>query len=164
MTGGLNIPDQLHVVEGLAPVTPSSSTPDYVSLKNARAVEVFIHAKNGTTVTGSAITLLQASAVAGTGEKALAFTTYYKVDDTAAADAPWTKVAAASNTFTTNNTNSKNYTYRIPVDPASLDVANGFDCIRAGTANAANTTISVFYMIVPKHGGNAQKFPSFIVD
>lgn len=161
---GINILDRIHVVEGLAPVVPSSSTPDYVSLKLARQVGVLIHAKNATTVTGSAITLKQASAVAGTGEKALPFTTYYSKVDTGAADAPWTKQTASSNTFTTDNTNSKNSLYFIPIDPASLDINNGFDCIRAGTGNATAATITVFYVIVPKYGGDPEVFPSFIVD
>jgi hypothetical protein len=164
MYGGGNLIDDIHVVEGLAPATPSTSTPDYISLKDCRDVGVLIHVKNGTTVTGSAITLKQATAVAGTSEKALAFTTYFSVSDTAAADAPWTKNTATSNTFTTATTNSKNYLYFIPVDPATLDTSNAFDCLRAGTGDGANTTVSVFYLCRPKFGGNARNFPSMIVD
>jgi hypothetical protein len=165
MNGGICIPDKLHVVEGLAPATPSTSTPDYVSLKNALAVEVLVHVKNGTTVTGSAITLKQASAVAGTGEKALAFNWVWVKSDTAAADAPWTKTAVTSNTFTTLTTNSKNAFYRIPVDPASLDLANDFDCLRAGTGDAVNTTVTVLYLMQFKDGaGNATSYPSAIID
>ena len=164
MGGGLNILDHLHIVEGLAPAVPSTSTPDYISLKNAESVLVLIHAKNATTVTGSAITLKQATAVAGTLEKPLGFAKYYKKEDTGAADAPWTKVAAASDTFTTLTTNSKNTLYAIPVDPASLDLASGFDCIRAGTGDATAATISVYYLIRPKHGGDPALFASAIVD
>jgi hypothetical protein len=164
MSGSINILDRLHVVEGLAPVVPSSSTPDYVSLKDARCAGVLIHAKNATTVTGSAITLLQAKTVAGGGEKALPFTAYYVKADTAAADAPWTKVTATSNTFTTDATDSKNALYFIPVDPASLDVTAEFDCIRAGTANATAATISVLYLIEPKFGGNPALMKPAIVD
>lgn len=164
MTGGINILDHLHVVEGLAAAVPSSSTPDYISLKNAKAVLVLVHYKNATTVTGSAITLKQATAVAATGEKALALPFYYVVNDNATADAPWTKVTATSDTFTTDNTNSKNGYYAIPVDPASLDTANGFDCLRAGTGNATAATIDVTYLVVPKFGGNPATVASMIVD
>lgn len=164
MLGGLNLIDRIHFVEGLAPATPSSSTPDYISLKNAKVVGVLIHYKNATTVTGSAITLKQATDVSGTSEKALSFTTYFSKTDTGAADAPWSKATAASDTFTADNTNSKNGFYFIPIDPASLDLANGFDCVRAGTANATAQTITVIYVIVPAYGGNARNYPSFIVD
>jgi hypothetical protein len=108
--------------------------------------------------------LKQATAVAGTSEKTLSFTTYYAKTDTAAADAPWTKSTATSDTFTTLATDSKNSLYFIPVDPASLDVANGFDCVRAGTGNATAATISVFYLIRTKNAGNPKLVPSFIID
>lgn len=160
----LNILDDIHIVEGLGPVVPSTSTPDYISLKNAHSVGVLIHVKNATTVTGSAITVKQATAVAGTSEKALSFTTYYKKEDTAAADAPWTKSTATSDTFTTLATNSLNSLYFIPIDPASLDTANGFDCIRAGTGDATAATVSVYYLIRPKNAGNPKLVPKFIVD
>lgn len=163
MISGNNLLDFVYPVEGLAAVTPSTSTPDYISLKNVHSVLVKIHVKNGTTVTGSAITLKQATAVAGTGEKALPFTTYYRVADTGAADAPPTKVTAASNTFTTNTTNSKNYYYLIPVSPSMLDSDGGFDCLRAGTGDAVNTTVVVEYLVRPLLGG-VNNMPSFIID
>jgi hypothetical protein len=163
--GGINIPDKIHIVNGLSMTTPSTSTPAYISLKNAMAVEVRIKVKNGSTVTGSAITLKQASAVANTGEKALAFNWVYVDGDTAAADVPWVKTAVTSNTFTTLTTNSKLAYYRIPVDPASLDLANNFDCIRAGTGDGVNTTLDVDYLIIYKDGyGNAGAYPSAILD
>lgn len=163
MTGGIRLVDKIQVVHGLGPVTPSSSVPDYVSLKDARSAEVLITVLNGSTVTGSAITLLQAQAAANTGEKALAFTQYFANTDPANSSA-LTLTNAASNTFTTLNTNSKTLVYRIPVDPASLDVANGFDCIRAGTGNGANTTVAVHYLIESKYGGNYATHPNAVVD
>ena len=134
-------------VHGLAIAVTSSSTPDYVSMKNWRKCAVVIKILNGSTVTGSAITLKQATAVAGTSEKALAFTKMYQNIDCAAADA-LAEVAVVSNTFTTDTTNSKMLMYVIDVDVASLDRANGFDCIRAGAGNSANTlTIDITYYL-----------------
>jgi hypothetical protein len=147
-----NIPliDQGKFVIGLDPAVPSTSTPDYVSLKNANRVTVLILVKNATTVTGSAITLKQATAVAGTGEKALAFDTVYVNTDTAAGDT-LTKTAVTSNTFTTNATNSKNLMYQIEVKASDLDVTNGFDCIRAGTGDATAATVTVLYFLHSNH-------------
>lgn len=138
------------LVTGLAPITPSSSTPDYVSLKGVIKFTAVILCDNATTVTGSAITLKQASDVAATGEKALAFTKMWANTDTAAGDT-LTETAVTSNTFTTSTTNAKNLIYVIEVDPAELDVDNSFDCIRVGTGDAANTVVSVLYILELKH-------------
>lgn len=134
------------IVSGLAPILPSSSTPDYVSMKNASHITILILADNATSVTGSAITLKQATAVAGTSEKALAFSYQWANTDTGASDT-LVKTAVTSDTFTTDDTNNKNLMYVIEVDAADLDVSNGFDCIRAGTGNAAATVISVAYIV-----------------
>ena len=146
MNVNAKLPDQAKIVTGLAPITPSTSTPDYVSLKNYARATVIIMADNAATVTGSAITLKQATAVAGTNEKALAFTTMYANTDTGASDT-FTATAVTSNTFTTDTTNNKNLLYVIDIEADDLDVANSFDCIRAGTANAVNTAVSVLYIL-----------------
>lgn len=133
-------------VTGLAPITPSSSTPDYVSLKNYGHFTAVITIDNGATVTGSAITLKQAQDVAGTNEKALAFTVVGANTDTGAGDA-LTETAVTSNTFTTDTTNNKNLMYVLEVDPAELDLANNFDCIRVGTGDAVNAVTNVLYYL-----------------
>lgn len=143
-TGQLH--EQTKIVTGLAPITPSTSTPDYVSLKNYGKVTAIITADNATTVTGSAITLKQATAVAGTGEKALAFTKVWANTDTGAADA-LTETAVTSDTFTTDTTNAKNLMYVLEVDATDLDMDNSFDCIRVGTADAVSTVVSVVYVL-----------------
>ena len=140
------IVDQMKVVTGLAPITPSTSTPDYVSLKDYTHLTAVILVDNATTVTGSAITLKQATAVAGTGEKALEFDYVWANTDTAAGDA-LTKTAVTSDTFTTDDTDAKNLMYVIEVDASDLDTANSFDCVRVGTADAANTVLSVCYIL-----------------
>lgn len=138
--------EQVKIVEGLLGVVPSTSTPDYVSLKNYAKCTVLIFVKNATTVTGSAITLKQATAVAGTSEKALSFTTAKRNIDTAAAD-QLSDFTVTSDTFTTNSTNSKNLMYVIEVDASQLDVNNGFDCLRAGTGDATAATVTVIYIL-----------------
>lgn len=152
--------EQAKLVTGLAAVVPSTSTPDYVSMKYYEKLTVIIMVKNATTVTGSAITLKQATSVAAGSEKALAFDTVYVNTDVAASDA-LTETAVTSDTFTTNSTNSKNLLYVIEVDAADLDTDNGFDCVRAGTGDATAATVSVLYVLWgPKYSIN----PSAIVD
>lgn len=138
--------DFLTPVTGLAPTTPSTSTPDYVSLKGYDGMVAYIIVDNGNTVTGSAITLKQATAVAGTAEKALAFSTAYRNIDTGAAF-PLAEFTVTSDTFTTDATNAKNLLYVVDVPVSSLDVANGFDCVRVGTGDAANTVLAVLYVL-----------------
>lgn len=150
----LRLHEFLKPVTGLAPITPSSSVPDYVCLKNFQRLYVVISIDNGATVTGTAVTLKQATAVANTGEKALAFSTVWANTDTDAADA-LTSTAVTSNTFTSDTTNNKNLMYVLDVDPADLDTANNFDCVRVGTGDGVNAVTSVLYLLAHKYPGSS---------
>jgi hypothetical protein len=109
----------------------------YISMKGYRKLQIVIDIANGTTVTGAAVTLKQATAVAGTGEKALAFTRMLANIDTGASST-MVETAVVANTFTTDTTNSKNLRYVLEVDSEQLDIAGGFDCVRVdGTGHAA---------------------------
>jgi len=163
MIGNLQLHEIATPVTGLAPITPSTSTPDYVCLKNFQRVMVVILVDNATTVTGSAITLKQATTVAAGGEKAIAFTRMWTNEDTAAGDT-LTETAVTSNTFTTDDTDAKNLIYVMEVDIADLDVKNGFDCVRAGTADATAAVLSVLYLLYPARYGQTAGGPSAIVD
>jgi len=137
------------IVTGLAPITPSSSTPDYVSVKDYARATIILLVDNGTTVTGSAITVKQATAVAGTGEKAVEFDWVYVNTDTGASDT-LVKTAVTSDTFTTDTTNAKNLLYVIEIDVAAqLDIDNSFDCLRVGTGNGANMVLAALYVLHP---------------
>lgn len=142
------------IVTGLSPIVPSTSTPDYVVMENYRKLTAIITVTNATTVTGSAITLKQATAVAGTGEKALAFTSVLANTDTDASDL-LTATAVTSSTFTTDDTNSKNLIYVVEIDASDLDTAKGFNCVRVGTGDATSATVSVVYILSePRYATN----------
>lgn len=120
----------------------------YVSLKNYRKLTIIVSIADGTTVTGSTITLKQATTVAGASEKALAFTRMLANVDYASS-ATMVETAVTSNTFTTQTTNSLNSLYIIEVNAEDLDVANGFDCVRLdGTGHAATASRGVCVMYV----------------
>jgi hypothetical protein len=119
---------------------------DYVSLKGYERATILIQVDNATTVTGGAITLKQATAVAGTSEKALAFSSMWANTDCAAGDT-LTETAVTSNTFTTDTTDNKNLMYVIEVAADDLDVANGFDCIRVDSLLMANAVGAVTYIL-----------------
>lgn len=118
----------------------------YVSLKNYRKVQVVIDILNATTVTGTTVTLKQATAVAGTGEKALAFTRMLSNIDVAASQV-LSETAVTSNTFTTDTTNSKRLRYVIDVDSDTLDADNGFDCFRVDCTGANASLGTVTYLL-----------------
>lgn len=141
----------------------AADTADYVSMKHYRKCAILIDVLNGSTVTGSVITLKQATAVAGTGEKALAFTKMWANTDCAATDT-LVETTVSSNTFTTATTNGKILQYVIDVDASMLDVANGFDCLRLGSVASINTlTFTVAYFLyVPRY--QASPLASAIID
>lgn len=147
MTVSLNarLDEQVTPIVAAAGLLLTSTLGDttYVSMKGYRKLQIIITIADGTTVTGSTITLKQATAVAGTGEKALAFTRMLANTDYAASKT-MVETAVTSNTFTTQTTNSKDSVYIIDVDADSLDVANGFDCVRVdGTGHTATASRGV---------------------
>ncbi len=127
----MRLTDNKKIVTGLAPVLMATTggDADYVSLKGYESLSIILSIKNATTVTGTAITLKQATTVAGGSEKALAFTKMWANIDAGASDT-LAETAVTSNTFTTDTTNSKDLLYVMEVDASDLDVANGFDCVR----------------------------------
>jgi hypothetical protein len=127
----------------------------YVSMKNYNKLQIIIAIADGTTVTGSAITLKQATDVAASGEKALAFTRSLQNRDWAAGKV-MTETAITANTFTTvNGSNSKIQLYILDVDSSTLDTAGGFDCVRVdGTAHASTTplgSIVIYNLYNPRY-------------
>lgn len=137
-------------------LTTTVGDTDYVSLKGHRGLMILIGINDGTTVTGSTITLKQATDVAGTSEKALSFTRMLANTDWAAGKV-LTETAVASNTFTTQTTNSKISVYVIDVRAEDLDLANGFDCVRLdGTGHASTTPlgVQVWFLLYGKRYSN----------
>ena len=148
MLQSLKLVDVAKVVQGCPPAAldTAAGDGDYVSLKNFDRLTILLAVKNATTVTGGVITLKQATAVAGTSEKALAFSKVWANTDTNAGDT-LTEIAVTSDTFTTDTTNSKNLLYVIEVKADDLDRANGFDCVRIDSASMANAVGAVLYVL-----------------
>lgn len=150
--------DVAKIVTGCAPaaLTSTAGDGDYVSLKGADGVTVVLSILNaGSGNTGGTVTLLQATAVAGTSEKALAFTRMLANIDCAASDTMVETVVTA-NTFTSPTTNSKLLLYIIDVPASSLDVANGFDCFRFdSTGMVAAIGCAMYYLWPQRYAGSA---------
>ena len=149
----MTIPEQTPTTMALVPATDAAGrTSSYFSLKNsAKAYAVFyITQGNAATI---ACDVLQASAVAGTGSKAISGTCrIWSTADiaTAATAMPSRQTDAASFTTSAALTNK---VVVIEIDPAvNLDLANGFDCValRTGASNVANLTAASITFVAPR--------------
>ena len=138
--------------------TGAASTGDWVSLKNYAKL-IFVIQTGAWAAGTSAITLEQATAVAGTSNKELAFTDYSDDETTSGTQA---KKAATSNTFTIGTAHKL---YVIEVDAMMLDIAGGFDCVTIkGASPGANADFYgvTCYGMGSRYQGAAQ--PSAIID
>lgn len=149
----------LEVLPILDPATDAAGRSSRaVSLKNYTGViklVVYVNQGNAATVL---LTPEQCSAVAGTGNKAIAVAPIFSAQDLATTTVSVRATAAAA--FTTSAAVlAKRVEFLI--DPSGMDVAGGFDCIRltTGASNVANIT-SAFIVARPKQavelGNNAR--------
>jgi hypothetical protein len=160
---GTQLVHQKKIIHAFTGVPSSASLP-YVSLKNYQHLTVVIAVQNATTVTGSAVGLSQATAVAGTGAKVLPFSKAWRNIDQGADDA-LAEFAVSSNTFTADSTNSKRLLYVLEVEAEHLDLDGDFDCARVTLGNATAATVSVTYILsIARYSGRVEAQPSAIVD
>ena len=162
MASSFSLAQQAQIVSALAPAADAAGrTGAYVTLKNAHKAFIVVHIAQGNAATVG-LTLLQATAVAGTGSKALsANQRIWAALDVGTTDALVRQADAAS--FTTDAA-LKNKLVLFEVDPASLDTANGYDCIAVvtGASNVANITAALYELMPLRFDGNPP--PSAIVD
>lgn len=140
------LPELYKIVEAMPNATDAAGrTGDYVSLKNANACFVFVDITQGNAAT-IALTIEQATAVAGTSSKAITVAVpIWSNLDTAASD---TLVRRADAVSYTTDAGVKNKQVIFQIDPATLDIAGGFDCItvKTGASNAANLTSATYFI------------------
>lgn len=142
----ITLPEQFKIVEALAPAADAAGrTGDYVSLKNCSRATIVVHITQGNAAT-IALTVEQATAVAGTSSKAITVAVPIWSDlDTATAETLVRRTDAVS--YTTD-AGVKNKVVVFQIDPETLDIANGFDCItvKTGASNAANITQAMYLL------------------
>jgi hypothetical protein len=135
----LNIPEDVSEYSLLAPAADAAGrTSAYHSLKGAVKAWISMHINQGNAAT-VLLSPLQASAVAGTGSKAISPARISTKLDPALTS--FTKQTEAA-TFTTDAAvKAKVVVFELDLAKV-LDLANGFDCIgvSTGASNAANIT------------------------
>jgi short subunit fatty acids transporter len=149
-------------VDAFGPAAPSTAVPKWVSLKNYNRITILLSGLSDSTGGASAIALQQATAVAGTSAKALAFTLQYANIDTATSDT-FVATTVASNTFNTTAVASKSFQYVIEIQASALDVTNGFDCMQVTIGDQSHAVISAIYYLRDPRFADASP-PSAIVN
>lgn len=156
-----SVAEQLHPVNILAPAADAAGrTGAWVNTAYAAKVSVRVHVTQGNAAT-ILLSLLQATAAAGTGSKAGPTAQIWANLDTATNDT-LVRVATDAATYTTD-AGVKLKIVVFEFDASALDVANGFSYITVstGASNAANiTSVSVEFL-----GGRYQQAtpPSVVV-
>ena len=150
----MTIPEQTPTTMALVPATDAAGrTSSYFSCKNAAKVYAVFYITQGNAAT-VACDVLQASAVAGTGAKAIAGTCrlWSTADVATASTAMPSRVATDAAAFTTSAAVA-NKVVIVEIDSAvNLDIAGGFDCIalRTGASNVANLTAAAITFVAPR--------------
>lgn len=133
-------------------ITGAVQNGQYISLKNYNHLTIVII--QGAWAGGTpAVTLGQATAIAGTGAKALAMNNYWQKAGLTAS--VFAKTAVVANTF--NLPATANTVTVIEVDGEELDVANGFDCARVSIASPganADLLAVLYFLKEPRYNGS----------
>jgi hypothetical protein len=123
----------------------------YVSLKNYSRATLILHKGAGGAAEAPTITLDQATAVAGTGSKALASITRIHKKESAAdleTVALWTLVTQAAAATFVGGVQLEGL-YAIDIKAEDLDVDNGYDCFRASIADVGVTAqLAAFHCVL----------------
>lgn len=163
MATNFTLPEDAKIIGGAKPATDAAGrSARYVSCKNALKLYAIVYIDQGNAAT-IALTVTQASDVAGTGAKAITGLAriWANLDVVANGDAI---TRAADAVSYTTDAGVKEKIVVIEIDPASLDQANSFDCIKVatGASNVANIT-SVIYFATPLRYPGAGS-PSLVTD
>lgn len=157
------LPEEAKIHPALLPAADAAGRNGaWVSLKNAHKLYVVVALDQGNAAT-VALTLEQATAIAGTSAKAVTATVpIWANQDTGASDTLVRQVDAAS--FTTSAAVKGKVVIFELLPQKILDMANGFDCIRVvtGASNAANITSALYVATPLRYQGDPP--PSMVVD
>ena len=142
--------NKMNIVEAIAPQTGGTLTGDYISLKNVIKAFVVLHITQADSDT-AVITIEQAQAVANTGHTAIT-----------KAVPIWSNLACATSDVLVARTAAVSYetdaavAHKIvifEIDPATFDIANGFDCMMVKVVVGASSVVSAQYLLEQRYNG-----------
>lgn len=157
----LTLPQDMKLVVALAPKTTNGAkVGDYISLKNCSGRVWVLCCFTQAVAHATAITLEQATNVAGAGSTPITVPVpIWSNVDAAAGDTMTKRTSAVSYTLPAD---AKEMLVCFQVDAGTLD--EGYDCLTVKTAASSQATnfVSAVYVIDNKYGGASA--PSFVVD
>jgi len=153
--------EMVNIVQCFTPVDLQSgtNTGDWVSLKHYTGVLCVFHSAVGTATDDPDLTLEQATAVAGTGAKALNIVDIYtKSGATTNPNGVWTRTADNDDlgTFTDLTSAEVEFIAAIDIQTDQLDLSAGFDCVRLTCSNVggnAQLGSALYFMYGPRIEG-----------
>lgn len=125
--------ERLKIASAIVPVDlETAQDGDWVNLRDVVSLLIIFHKAAGTAGDDPTVRLQQAQDNTGTGAKDLNYTKYWIKQGTLTAIGQFTETTqtAAATTALSNTSAESEVLMAIEVDPASLDVANGFDHVR----------------------------------
>jgi hypothetical protein len=152
MSAAFCLPQETKLVTALKPQAGAALTGAYVSLKNYGRCFVMVDIDQANAAT-MAISIEQASAVAGTGSKVITVAVPIWANQDCATTDTLVRQTDAVDFTTSAAVKVKKVVFEI--DPATLDINNGFDCVCVKTAasNAANITAASYVLTTPRFSG-----------
>jgi len=161
--------EECQVVSAIVPIdlAAGANNGDWVSMKGYADLDIIVFADAGAAGEDPVLTVTQATAVAGTGSKALNFT---RVDSKVGAQTgigQFTKnTQAAGNTYTDAVSGEAENLFVIHIKAEDLDLANGFDCVQVSIPDTGATAGKIGCALYILSGARyAGQFPaSAIVD
>jgi len=164
--------ENAQIVEGFPPrdLSSGANTGDWVSLKNYKHITILFGSGVGTAGDDPTLTIQQAQDVAGTGAKALNFTTIYRKQaaTSLAAVGQWTKATQAlANSYTDSDAAEQDALWAVEFDADQLDVDGGFDCVQASVADVgvnAQPGFLLYILTEPRYPSAPESMLSAIVD
>lgn len=158
--------DWLNIHPAILPVDSQSGASSglVVSLKGYSGCLVVLEKMAGVAGDDPVVTITQAQAIAGTGEKALQISKVRQKLHATTVPGVFTEVSqAAADTYVDATSAEKAGVITVDVKATDLDIDNGFDCIRLAipdTGAGGAQRISAFYLLYgPKYGGAGQLSP-----
>jgi len=139
------LPEVTKIVEAIEPQAGAGITGDYVSLKNVHRAFVVVHITQAQANT-VAITIEQATGVLPSNSKAITVAVpIWANEDCVASDTLVRQTDAVG--FTTSAA-VKHKVIVFQIDPSTLDLVNGFDCItvKTGASHGDNITEAMYYL------------------
>lgn len=153
--------DDIDLIEGFPCVDlqTAANTGDYVNVRDFDRLAVVFISGVGTAGDDPTLVLQQATSNAGGSVKDLNFTVIYRKQaaTSLASTTAWTRTTqTAATSYTQTDAAEQSLIWVVEIDPASLDVANGFDYVRATVADVGGNAQPGYLFYIGRHGRYAQ--------